>query len=78
MRLEILLSEVCHDVCIESTLQPIAGEALSGASAITEDGARLDVAANGFWVVVLNAPSLMYLAPMLYRTDNLFPKTRKH
>ena len=44
-----LMSEVCHDVCIEPTLQPITGEALSGASAITEDGARLDVAANGFW-----------------------------
>ena len=43
------MSEVCHDVCIEPTLQPITGEALSGASAITEDGARLDVAANGFW-----------------------------
>ena len=43
------MSEVYHDVCIEPTLQPITGEALSGASAITEDGARLDVAANGFW-----------------------------
>ena len=43
-----LMSEVCHDVCIEPTLQPITGEALSGASAITEDGTRLDVAANGF------------------------------
>ena len=44
-----LMSEVYHDVCIEPTLQPITSEALSGASAITEDGARLDVAANGFW-----------------------------
>ena len=45
-----LMSEVfCHNVCIEPTLQPITGEALSGTSAITEDGARLDVAASGFW-----------------------------
>ena len=44
-----LISEVCNNVSIEPTLQPITGEALSGASAITEDGARLDVAANGFW-----------------------------
>ena len=44
-----LMSDVYHDVCIEPTLQPITGEALSGASAITEDGARLDVAANDFW-----------------------------
>ena len=44
-----LLSEVCHDVRIEPDLQPLTGEVMSGASAITEDGARLDIAANGFW-----------------------------
>ena len=44
-----LMLEVYHDVCIEPTLQPNTGEALSGASAITEDGTRLDVAANGLW-----------------------------
>ena len=43
------LSEVCSDVCIEPSLQPLSGETLNGASAITEDGARLDIAANGFW-----------------------------
>ena len=43
------LSEVCSDVCIEPTLQPLSGETLNGASAITEDGARLDITANGFW-----------------------------
>ena len=43
------LSEVCNDVCIEPTLQPITGETLTGASAKAEDGARLDIAANGFW-----------------------------
>ena len=32
----------------EPTLQPITGEALHGASAIADDGARLDVAANIF------------------------------
>ena len=44
-----LLSEVCHDVCTEPHLQPLSGETLDGASAIATDGARLDVAANGFW-----------------------------
>ena len=44
-----LMAEVCHDVCIEPALQPVTSELLSGASAITEDGARLDVAASGFW-----------------------------
>ena len=43
------LSEVCSDVCIEPTLQPITGETLRGASTITTDGASLDIAANGFW-----------------------------
>ena len=43
------LTEVCSDVCIEPHLQPITGEVLTGASANTEDGARLDIAANGFW-----------------------------
>ena len=44
-----LMAEVCHDVCIEPTLQPVTGEHLSGASAITDEGARLDIAASGFW-----------------------------
>ena len=33
----------------EPHLQPITGEHLSGASANTQDGARLDIAANGLW-----------------------------
>ena len=36
-----LMSEVCHDVCVEPSLQPVTGEILNGAFAITEDGARL-------------------------------------
>ena len=44
-----LLTEVCHDVCVEPTLQPITGETFSYATANSEDGARLDVAASGFW-----------------------------
>ena len=44
-----LMTEVCHDVCVEPHLQLLTGEALVGASAISADGARLDVAANGFW-----------------------------
>ena len=43
------MTEVCHDVCVEPTLQPITGEVLSNATAISDDGARLDIAANGFW-----------------------------
>ena len=43
------MSEVCSDVCTEPTLQPITGETLTGTSAISGDGTRLDVAANCFW-----------------------------
>ena len=49
-----LLSEVCHSVSIEPHLQPLGGETLRGASANIQDGARLDIAANGFWGEGLN------------------------
>ena len=44
-----LMSEVCHDVTTEPELQPLTGETLVYRSAITTDGARLDVRAQGFW-----------------------------
>ena len=44
-----LLTEVCHSVGVEPTLQPLTGEQLSYRSANVEDGARLDVVAEGFW-----------------------------
>ena len=44
-----LLTEVCHGVITEPHLQPLSGESLSHCSAITEYGARLDVAMYGFW-----------------------------
>ena len=34
-----LMSEVCHDVCIEPPLQPLTGESMNLASANREDGA---------------------------------------
>ena len=43
------MAEVSHNVSIESHLQPLSGEDLHGASAYTEAGARLDMAACGFW-----------------------------
>ena len=45
----ILMSEVCYDESVEPHLEPVTGEILRGASTITEEGARLDIAANGFW-----------------------------
>ena len=44
-----LLTEVCNDVCVEPALQPVTDEVLRGATANSQAGARLDIAANGFW-----------------------------
>lgn len=44
-----LLTEVCNNVSIEPELQPATDEKMCMASANTQDGARLDIAANGFW-----------------------------
>ena len=44
-----LLSEVCHNVSTEPHLQPMTGEVISELSANIQDGARLDIAADGFW-----------------------------
>lgn len=44
-----LLTEVCNEVCIEPNLQPTTSDQLSGATANSLDGARLDISANGVW-----------------------------
>ena len=44
-----LLTEVCHNVAIEPPLQPLSGETLTARSANTDDNARLDIRARGFW-----------------------------
>jgi len=43
------VSEVCHNVSVESQLQPLTGEIFPLSLANVEDGAHLDVAASGFW-----------------------------
>ena len=75
-----LMSEVCHNMCVEPTLQPITGEALSGTSAITKDGARLDIATSWFWrgrfertffdVRVFNPPAPLTDNPSPPATEN--------
>jgi len=44
-----LLTEVCHEVEVEPHLQPITDEKFILASSNIQDGARLDIAVNGFW-----------------------------
>ena len=43
------MSEVCHDVSKEPSLQPLSGESLSLRTCNRDDGARLDIKASGFW-----------------------------
>ena len=43
------LSEVCPNVEVEPELQPLSGERLHFRTSNVEDGARLDVRAQGFW-----------------------------
>ena len=54
-----LLTEVCHDVRVEPDLQPVTGEMMTGSTSNTNDGARLDIAVNGFWVGDLKKPTWM-------------------
>ena len=49
MRSETSQPTCCLKSVTTSTLQPITGEVLSHATAITDAGARLDIAADGFW-----------------------------
>ena len=43
-----LLTEVCPNVCIEPSLQALTGEQLLHETSNSEDGACLDVSAQGF------------------------------
>jgi len=43
-----LMSDVCHNVGLEPILQPITNERLHHSTANTEDGARVDIKAQGF------------------------------
>ena len=44
-----LLTEVCHNISLEPTLQPLRGEQLQHRTANMEVGARADINAQGFW-----------------------------
>ena len=44
-----LLTEVCNNVATKPPLQPLSGESMTARSANTDDGARVDIHASGFW-----------------------------
>ena len=79
-----LLTEVCNDVKVEPDLQEITTETMTRRTANTEDGARLDIAANGFWGgrlerMFLDVRVFNPLAPSNRRTslDKCFSKPEK-
>ena len=53
------LSEVCHNVAVEPELQPLTGQRLQLRTANSEEGAQLDVSAQGFWGRGINVQFLM-------------------
>ena len=76
-----LLDEVCHNVGIEPSLQPLSGKSFHHSSANKADDARIDIKARGFWnkaedaffdvrVFHPNAPS--------YRSKNLASIYNRH
>ena len=44
-----LLSQVCHDVCLEHGLQKLDNEHFQLWTTDTEDNARLNISAKGCW-----------------------------
>ena len=54
-----MLKEVCQDVTVEPTLQPLSGEQLQDRTSNKEDNARLDIAAYGLWEAVRSEHFLM-------------------
>ena len=44
-----LMQETCCKVATMPELQPLSGEVFKHRTAVTADGARLDIRAGGFW-----------------------------
>ena len=75
---------VCNDVKVEPDLQEITTETMTRRTANTEDGARVDIAANSFWGgrlerMFLDVRVFNPLAPSIRRTspDKCFSKHEK-
>ena len=67
-----LLKETCHGVATEPSLQPITSETFQTVSVNKQDGARLDIVANGFWGGV-------YMRAFFdVRVFNLFAPSNRH
>ena len=49
-----LKKQVCHNVCIEPSLQTLNGETFQNKKFITEDSTRLDIDASDFWDYIIH------------------------
>ena len=76
-----LLTEVCNNVATEPPLQPLSGENMTARSANTDDGARVDIRARGFWNVSQDAffdIRVFYPNASSYRSANPSSVYRRH
>ena len=75
------LRTVCHNVAAEPHLQPLNGETMAFRSAITDDGARLDIRARGFWNAAQDAffdVRVFYPNAPSNRSSSITAAYRKH
>ena len=54
-----LMAEVCIDVSTQPQLEPLSGETFHSQSTSTDDQARVDICARGFWGGQLEVAFLM-------------------
>ena len=76
-----LLTEVCSNVATEPALQPLSGESMAARTANTDDGARVDIRARGFWNGMQDAffdVRVFYPNASSYRSQSLASVYRRH
>ena len=76
-----LLTELCSNVATEPALQSLSGENMTARTANTDDGARVDIRARGFWNGRKDPFSdvrVFYPNASSYRSHSLAPVYRKH
>ena len=81
-----LLKEVCKDVRVEPTLQPLSGESFTSKQSNDSDNARADVCARSFWLTgqvaffdvrVFNPNAKRYVNQELNKTYEMNEKEKK-
>ena len=74
-------TELCSNVATEPALQPLSGENMTARTANTDDGARVDIRARGFWNGRQDAffdVRVFYPNASSYRSHSLVSVYRRH